>query len=45
MKLGEMMYKQQAEAQQQAGASAGNGADTKTENGEKVVDAEYEDKK
>jgi len=47
MKLGEAMYKQQAEAQQaQAGAQASNDANTTTDaNGEKVVDAEFTDKK
>ena len=39
MKLGELMYKQQQTAGAQAGTEAG--AEAKTENGEKVVDAEF----
>ena len=43
MKLGELMYQQN---QAQAGASAQpNAEQPKEENGEKVVDAEFEDKK
>ncbi|MBP3616380.1 MAG: Hsp70 family protein, partial [Alphaproteobacteria bacterium] len=45
MKLGELMYKQQQTAGAQAGAEQGAGANAETKDGEKVVDAEFEDKK
>ena len=45
MKLGELMYKQQQTAGAQAGAEQGATADAETKDGEKVVDAEFEDKK
>ena len=45
MKLGELMYKQQQTAGAQAGAEQGASANAETKDGEKVVDAEFEDKK
>ena len=45
MKLGELMYKQQQTAGAQPGAEQAASAGAETKDGEKVVDAEFEDKK